>query len=388
MYKLEYMSVGDVVSITSGFAFKSDLFNDLGNGFPIIRIRDVVRGATKTYYSGNYDEKYIVKAGDYLIGMDGEFNIAKWESEDALLNQRVCKISMDIRKADERYLYYVLKGELKNIEERTPFVTVKHLSAEDIRSTIVFLPPIETQRRIAAALDQAQALVDLRRQQIALLDELIKSVFLEMFGDPVTNPKGFPLVRGSGIVLSVKCGPFGSALKRDEYTVAGVPVWTMDNIKNDTFSEDGCLYIEETKFQALSNYNVREGDIIISRAGTVGKLCVVKTKAEKSIISTNLIRIRLNQQQILPQFYSFLIAKFGNRVGRLKTGDEGAYTFMNTQAINNIDIYLPPLDLQNQFAAIVEQLEEQKAVMEQSLTLMEENFNSIMQKAFRGELFS
>ncbi len=381
MHKQEYMSVGDVVSITSGFAFKSDLFNDLGNGFPIIRIRDVVRGATKTYYSGDYDEKYIVKAGDYLIGMDGEFNIAKWESEDALLNQRVCKISMDIRKADERYLYYVLIRELKNIEDRTPFVTVKHLSAEDIRSTIVFLPSLETQRRIAGALDQAQALIDLRKQQIALLDELVKSVFLEMFGDPVTNPKGWRKEKLS-LLGELNRGVSKHRPRNAPELLGGAyPLLQTGEVSN------AGLYIQNYS-QTYSELGLKQsklwksGTLCITIAANIAKTGIIAFDACFPDSVVGFLPSTRTNSIFIHYWFSFF-----QRILEIQA-PESAQKNINLQILSDLDIIVPPLDLQNQFAAIVEQVEAQKAVMEQSLALMEENFNSIMQKAFRGELFS
>ena len=117
--------------ITSGFAFKSGEFSE-SRGIPIVRIRDVKRGYTETYYTGEYDPAYIVENGDILIGMDGEFNAAKWRGGKAVLNQRVCRIEADESKLNQVYLYYFLPKPLKKIENQTPSVTVKHLSVKKI----------------------------------------------------------------------------------------------------------------------------------------------------------------------------------------------------------------------------------------------------------------
>ena len=120
-----------------------------------------------------------------------------------------------------------------------------------------------------------------------------------MFGDPADNPKKLPLRELSDFYVNpkdgTKCDPFGGALKKDEYTSAGVPVWNMDNISDDgSLIPSIRLWISQDKYDDLSSYSVREGDVIISRAGTVGKMCVVRAGLKESIISTNLIRLRLN----------------------------------------------------------------------------------------------
>ena len=190
---MKYEQLGNLVKLTSGFAFKSSLFNTDGKGLPLIRIRDVVRGFSETYYSGEYKKDYLIKNNDALIGMDGEFNIALWKGEKALLNQRVCKIESNNELLDQNYLINFLPKALKDIEDKTPFVTVKHLSIKDIQNIQIPLPPLEEQRRIAEILDKADALIQNRKKAIEKLDELLQATFIDMFGDPVTNPKNWPL---------------------------------------------------------------------------------------------------------------------------------------------------------------------------------------------------
>lgn len=113
----------DLCNIQYGYAFDSSMFSEDSSNIPIIRIRDVKRGYSETYYSGNFSDDYIVSKGDLLIGMDGEFNIAKWKSNDALLNQRVCKVTVR-EDVDEEYIRYALSKKLKEIERKTSFVTV------------------------------------------------------------------------------------------------------------------------------------------------------------------------------------------------------------------------------------------------------------------------
>ena len=140
--------IGDLTEVLSGFAFDSQFFNN-EMGFKLIRIRDVVRGFSETFYNGKFEDRYVVKEGDFLIGMDGEFNIAKWGKEPALLNQRVCKITVKNNLLDEKYLFHFLPKQLKLIEDITPFVTVKHLSVKKINEIKIPLPPLAEQHPIS-----------------------------------------------------------------------------------------------------------------------------------------------------------------------------------------------------------------------------------------------
>jgi hypothetical protein len=118
--------------------------------------------------------------------------------------------------------------------------------------------------------------------------------------------------------------------EEDLYVASGIPVWTMENVQSNRFIEDGCLYISDEKFEQLKAYAILNGDILISRAGTVGRMAIVRSKYSRSIMHSNLIRLALNRSVLIPEYFVVLMTWFGSQVARLKTGHEDAYTFMNT----------------------------------------------------------
>lgn len=196
----------EVCDIQYGYPFDSSKFSE-SEGIPLIRIRDVTRGYSETFTTEEYSSEYLVHDGDLLVGMDGEFNIAKWGKTPALLNQRVCRL-MPKSSVDKGYLYYYMPIILKQIEAKTPFVTVKHLSAKELNKAKIPLPPLDEQRRIAAVLDKVSDLISKRRQQLDKLDELVKARFVEMFGDPVSNSLNLPLLSLSQL------GEFGRGVSK------------------------------------------------------------------------------------------------------------------------------------------------------------------------------
>lgn len=152
--------LGDIAEVRNGFAFKSEFFHK-GEGVPLLRIRDVGRNFTETHYSGQYDPSYIVRRGEIVVGMDGDFRVARWIGSDALLNQRVCKVVLRDRSLyDEDLLLYVLPGYLNAIHDLTSSVTVKHLSSESIRQIPLPLPPLVEQHHIVAAIDEHFSRID------------------------------------------------------------------------------------------------------------------------------------------------------------------------------------------------------------------------------------
>jgi type I restriction enzyme, S subunit len=147
------VALSDVASILNGFPFPSSSFTP-NEGIPLLRIRDVLATETEAYYKGEFDAKYLVKPGELLIGMDGDFNCALWKGLPALLNQRVCKVTPDEDFYDRKLLVYALPAYLSAINADTSSVTVKHLSSNTIADIPLPLPPLNEQRRIVAEIEK------------------------------------------------------------------------------------------------------------------------------------------------------------------------------------------------------------------------------------------
>lgn len=235
----EWKRLGDVAQFIYGYPFDSSKFNDEGRGTPLIRIRNLTDSKTETYYDGEFDKSYIIKNGDILIGMDGEFNIVRWIGKDALLNQRVCKLDITSEKLLPNFAYRTLVIILKRIEDKTPYVTVKHLSAKQLNSIQIPLPPLPTQRRIVSILEKAEETKQLRAQADELTDRLLENVFLEMFYKNNPDYNNWELVSFQNLASpekgSMRTGPFGSNLKHSEFVNSGVSVLGIDNVVNNRF---------------------------------------------------------------------------------------------------------------------------------------------------------
>ncbi|MDH4087412.1 MAG: restriction endonuclease subunit S [Nitrospira sp.] len=148
-------TLGDVLEVQNGYAFESKGFNST-KGMPLIRIRSLEPGTeTETRFAGDYDKKYVVKAGDLLIGMDGEFGCYEWKGEPALLNQRVCRLQGFSGELVPRFLFYGVNDYLKAIENVTGYATVKHLSSKQILGIEFPVPSLPEQQRIVGILDEA-----------------------------------------------------------------------------------------------------------------------------------------------------------------------------------------------------------------------------------------
>lgn len=309
---------------------------------------------------------------------------------DVCISQDFTGIIPDTKQVNIQYLFQFLRANQSYFTAHQRGATIQGVTRRVIEELRVPLPSLPEQQRIAAILDAANALRARRRAALGKLDALLGAVFFEMFGEAGGNPKGWPIATLGSLFArdreGTKCGPFGSALKREEYTESGIPVWTMDNIQRMHFDPRRALYINAQKYEQMSGYRTIKGDIIISRAGTVGKMCVVETNAPKSIISTNLIRLSLDEQVLDPYYFVSLMTFGKGRVGRLETGTDGAYTFMNTGILKKLEVPVPPIQNQLAYRRFWHEQEVQIAKMKQSQQVTEDLFVSLQQRAFRGEL--
>lgn len=373
----------EVCTIQYGFPFDSAKFSD-SNGMPLIRIRDVVRGYSETYTTEEYKSEYIVHENDLLIGMDGEFNIAKWGKTPALLNQRVCRLAPK-DSIDKDYLFYFMPIALKRIEEKTPFVTVKHLSAKELNKIEIPVLSLEEQRKIAETLSKVDELIAFREQQLAKLDELVKARFVEMFGDLVAPQCEYPELKLVDICADaddIKCGPFGTQLNRDEYKAKGVAVWEIPQI-NSGFSEMPTHFITEEKAVILNAYSIEPGDIAMSRKGNVGKCGLFPENLKKGIIHSDVLRIRVDKRKVDSCFMMYQL-HFSEAVKRqIEMVSSGAIMAgINVTKLKQVKVRIPELENQRMFAAFVERVDQQKQTIQQSLEKLELLKKALMQEYF------
>jgi type I restriction enzyme, S subunit len=377
--------LGNMVEILSGFPFDSKHFRD-DEGVPLIRIRDVVRGSTATRYAGDYDPRFIINNEEVLIGMDGEFNVARWRGGPALLNQRVCRISSRNGRLDERYLYRFLPQALKKIEDATPYVTVKHLSTKDIREIQLPLPPLAEQKRIAAILDAAEALREKRRQAIELVRTHELAVLLKTL-------KNGALKRVSLASLAVSSknsfanGPFGSDLLTSELIDQGVPVIYIRDVRDGVYRRRSTACVSARKATQLNYCRVASGDVLIAKVGDPpGTAAIYPSEEPNGIVTQDVVRLQVDRTIASPEY---LVAYLNSPVGRSQVSTvtvRGTRARFSLGDFKRLEVELPPLDRQIEFARVGDALTIITESMRTSLTQIVDLGTSLQHRAFRGEL--
>ena len=365
----------EVCNIQYGYAFDSAKFST-NQGIPLIRIRDVVRGFSETYTTEACNQEYIVNDGDILIGMDGEFNIARWKGGKAYLNQRVCRL-LPKDEVDAMYLYYFMPKALKAIEDKTPFVTVKHLSAKELSKIMVPIPTIKEQKKISSSLRKLDDLILYRKQQLSKLDELVKARFVELFGDTILNPFGWEKDL-LGTICDVRDGTHDSP----QYYETGYPLVTSKNVTGGKIDLTDCSLICEADFKKINERSkVDMGDIIMPMIGTVGKPVIVDIEPNFAIKNVSLIKFKANSRVLNIYIRTLLQSDYFDDAVLSKVRG-GTQKFISLGDIRKLEVLVPPIELQNQFVAFVEQTDKSKLEIQKSLEKLETLKKALMQKYF------
>ena len=361
----------EICKVQCGFAFDSKKFTEDSSYYPLIRIRDVKRGFTQTYYTGEFSSEYIVHKGDLLVGMDGEFNIARWNSDDALLNQRVCRIITN-NNTNEEYLRFYLKRTLKLIESKTSFVTVKHLSAKELNSLKLNFPCIEDQQRISKQLSTLELMIRKNKQVLELLDELVKARFVEMFGDPVINSHQLP-VQPMTEICDIIDGDRGKNYpKAEDFFDTGYCLFlNAKNVTQKGFDFDICNFITREKDEALRKGKLSRGDVILTTRGTVGNLAYYSEDVpyENIRINSGMVILRMDRS-VLNEIYFIELFKMKLSDIKEKIASGSAQPQLPISTMNKIILIISPLELQNQFASFVQEVDKSRLLNNHLLFLL------------------
>ncbi len=281
------------IEILQGFAFGSEHFT-LNGGMPLVRIRDLEAGTTATNYAGPFAERYVLRDGDILVGMDGEFRVQTWKGGPALLNQRVCRVAPSDSSTDEGFLFHALKPEIDRVHRQTPQTTVRHLSARGIRSCRVLDVPIGEQRRIAEILDTIDETIQATERLIAKLQLVERGLAADALGEALANAH-WRVALGSALVgreSLIQTGPFGSQLHAHEYVPNGIPAFMPQDIRPPNLDTESASKVTPLKAAALARHTLKEGDLLLARRGDLSKCAVVRDGAVDGLCGTGCLLVR------------------------------------------------------------------------------------------------
>lgn len=294
----------------------------------------------------------------------------------SLANTQV--IVPDVRRVDPRFLWYQLNDERRwhRSGSAQPFI-----KPSDVKAHKVFLPSVEDQRRIAAILDYADAILARRQDILARLDSLAQSIFNQMFrGKPV-------LATVAQVAKQIRTGPFGSQLLHSEFVDDGIAVLGLDNVVGNKFRWAERRFITRVKYEQLRRYTVHPGDVLISIMGTVGRCVVVPDDIPPSINTKHICAITADDIRIDPMFLRAAFLWHPQSRAHLRRQTKGSIMDgLNMGIIKAMPIPVPPLQLQRQFADRIRQIDIVRSHCEQARIADSELFEVLRSRAFRGDL--
>ncbi len=388
MWKM--VKLGDVCDFQNGFAFKNSDYSD--TGYFVIRITNVQQGyiSTKNQKYAKIDDtlkpsKFILSEGDILLSLTGDVGrvgILKQEHLPAALNQRVARVINSLpAKIDNRFLFHFMKSNSfrHQVESLAHGVAQANVSTKDIATLDYPLLPIKEQRRIVAILDKADAICQKQQQALTLADNFLRATFLDMFGDPVTNPKGWD-IQPLGELCRIRRG--ASPRPINDFLGGNIP-W----IKIGDGTNGDNLFIRSTKDHITENgvkrslYLEKESLIFANCGVSLGFARILKTSGciHDGWLAFDKIEASLDKVFLLKQLNS--VTQYFRKIA-----PDGTQPNLNIGIMKEFPIILPPLELQQKYTKILHNIYSSTGKIKIEAAHSEKLFSSLSQHAFRGGL--
>ncbi|WP_224994480.1 restriction endonuclease subunit S [Cesiribacter sp. SM1] len=363
----QIISLGDAATFINGHAFKPEDWSDEGK--EIIRIQNLTKSSKEVnYFKGRLSDRYKVKKGDLLISWSATLGIYEWTGKDAWLNQHIFKVQFDKKAFDKSFFRYLIQHSLNEMGREVHGSTMKHITKKRFDKFKIPYPPLELQKRIAQALYKADAIRQRNHQILQKYDQLAQSLFLDMFGDPVRNEKGWNVISFEKVAKNEnsKRVPVKQA-DRDSregafpyYGATGI----IDTIDDYRFDGEYLLIAEDGKnllFRRKNNAFIAKGKFWVNNHAHV--------LSYNGVAELEYLEYLINAYDLTP---------FVTGIDQFK---------LNKNNLEKIPVPLPPLELQKKFSTIVEKIEAIKLNAQKELAESETLYQSLLQKAFSGELF-
>ena len=383
------IKIKDICEILNGYAFKSENYVD--SGIRVIRIANVQKGyvedSTPAFYPLDSSglERYILEEGDLLMSLTGNVGrvaILEKDMLPAALNQRVACLRMKSNAISKRYLFHILNSNSfeQQCIQSSKGVAQKNMSTEWLKDYDIPLFSAEKQAEIVSILDGVRSIISNRKQQIQKLDDLIKARFVEMFGDPVNNEKGWT----TKPLLSMGSCKNGMNFHYDDSGVEINCLGVGDFKDYSIIADTAALPTVSLNEMPSPEYLLRDDDIVFVRSNgykkMVGRSVAVYPGAVPTTFSGFCIRYRREDDSVITPY---LLRVLKTKSMRQKMYGRGAnIQNLNQQTLSSLDIPVPPRAMQEQFATFVTQVDKSKAVAQKALDEAQLLFDSLMQKYF------
>ena len=374
---MDYVMLKDVCTINMGQSPDSNSYNDNGDGVP--------------FFQGNADfgERYpitrkwctaptkMAAPNDILISVRAPIGAMNYAKESCCIGRGLATLTPDKSKVSSEFIFWLMKGKNQELNSKGTGSTFKAIGRKVLEETLVPNITLEKQTEFSAVLEKVYAVIQARKTELQKLDELVKARFFEMFGDTILNPFGWKKDL-LGTVCDVRDGTHDSP----QYYESGYPLVTSKNVTGGKIDLTDCSLICEADFKKINERSkVDIGDIIMPMIGTVGKPVIVDIEPNFAIKNVSLIKFKADSRVLNTYIRALLQSDYFDDAVLSKVRG-GTQKFISLGDIRKLEVLVPPMELQEQFAAFVEQTDKSKLTIQQSLDKLETLKKALMQEYF------
>lgn len=375
-------ALSEACEITMGQAPKGDSYNDVCEGLPLIAGAGDFAGSAPRAKKFTTAPGKVSRAGDIILGIRASIGDRVWSDAEYCLGRGVAGLRPKAG-TDPNYLWHWLGYSSHRLAAKGRGATFLQVNRADIADMEIPLPPLDEQRRIADILDKADALRVKQRSIAEGLEALIESTFIDMFGDPVSNPMSWPMYTLGGLAASLQYGP---RFHNEAYTPEGIKIARITDL-----SHGGNLDFSSMPMLAVADGDKRKfllepGDIIFACTGaTVGKLALIRPDDPPCIAGAYFIRIQL-RGGVNPEFASAVLRSRSVQ-SIIKAGShQSAQQNFSGPGLRALPFPLPPMECQEIFGRRLESVRKFALLNESAVMYIDQLFASLQSRAFRGEL--
>ena len=367
-----------ICSLNMGQSPDSSSYNENGEGMPFFqgnadfgkvhpRVRVWCSAPTK-----------VAHTGDVLISVRAPIGALNIADRECCIGRGLAALTVNEELCNKDYLWYAIASKVEELNSKGTGSTFKAISKSVLAETEIPLPTLGEQQGVARQLAKVDELIALRKEQLAKLDQLVKSRFIELFGVCDT----YELLKDSNIYISD--GNYSSKYPTaDEFVEEGIPFIRASNMEMNTIVDNNMYFITKEKHAILLKGHVKAGDVLITtRGATIGKIACVPPRHEDSNINAQIVLLRCPKKEYNPLFLSWYLKLDNTQAEIQKLISGSAQPQLPIKRLVQLNLLKPDINLQNQFVAFVEQIDKSKLAIQQSLDKLELLKKSLMQEYF------